>query len=80
MMPLVPLTRTLAVTEVPGGSEIRSEAADAGPVGRIALFQKPDASSLKFDGIPGGQADWPGDAVRCGSHHLDAISAPRAFH
>ncbi|MDE0696029.1 MAG: hypothetical protein OXH76_09390 [Boseongicola sp.] len=76
---LVALTRTLAVTGVPAGSETRSAAADAGPVGRIVLFQKLDASSRKFDDVPDGRVARPGDAVRCGSHHMDCLSAQRPF-
>ena len=76
---LVPLTRTLDVTGASGGSEIRSEAADAGPDGMIVLFQKLDASSRKFDDVPAGRVARPGDAVRCGSHHMDCLSAQSPF-
>ena len=67
------------MTGVSGGSEIRSEAADARPDGRIVLFQKLDASSRKFDDVPDGRVARPGDAVRCGSHHMDCLSAQSAF-
>lgn len=76
---LVPLTRTLAVTGVAEGSQIRSEAADAGPAGRIFIVRRRDASPRKFEGMSDGRTSWPGDAVRCGSHHMDCISARRAF-
>ena len=76
---LVPLTRTLAVTGVAERSQIRSEAGDVGPAGRIFIVQKRGASPRKFEGMSDGRTSWPGDAVRCGSHHMNCISARRAF-
>ena len=76
---LVPLTRTLAVTGVAEGSQIRSEAADAGPAGRIFIVQRRDESPRNFDDISDGRTSRPGDAVRCGSDHTDCIAAQSPF-
>ena len=61
------------------GSDIRNEAADIELVGEIVLFQKLDASSRKFDDMLDERVSRPGDAIRCGSHHMDCLSAQRSF-
>ena len=48
-----------------------NEASHVERVGKIVLFQKLDASSRKFDDVPDERVARPGDAVRCGSHHMD---------
>ena len=58
---------------------MRNEAADVEPAGEIVLFQKLDDSSRKFDDMPDWRASSPRDTVRCGSHHIDCLSAQRAF-
>ncbi|MDE0211622.1 MAG: hypothetical protein OXJ64_17295 [Boseongicola sp.] len=66
----------VGVTE---GSDTRNEATDVELVGKIVLFQKFDASSRKFDDVPDEWVARAGDAVRCGSHHMDCLSAQSSF-
>ncbi len=61
------------------GGDRRNEASHVEPVGKIVFFQKLDASSRKFDDVPDERVAGPGDALRCGSHHVDCLSVQRAF-
>ncbi len=61
------------------GSDRPNEEADVERAGTIVLFQKLDASSRKFDDVSDERVAGPGDALRCGSHHMDCLSAQRAF-
>ncbi len=61
------------------GSDPCNEATDVELPGEIVLFQKLAASSRKFDDMPDEGVARAGDAVRCGSHHMDCLSAQCAF-